>query len=247
MKRLQVGCRSPSSLLSFPLFFFYLAPSLCLCGEMMDRKWLAFPDSHVETGFSLRPSAGLHGWSDDSGNTERGLNRVRDGWVKCVCVCAGGCVYTCVCVIVSFPVAALPKPEHHSVCSYHSTQGWNPSGSGLKSHLSLSYHSFYDSQPSLHSSLHPRRYFLISMSFPPYIKAMASFLTLYPSFWGDFPKPLALKLSCFSTVVCLWKLWTCVAKGGETMTSKHLFFNLREIINFFKKHFPLIGYDIVLQ
>lgn len=122
--------------LSIPLLTASLSISffLLLSGEMMDSKWLAFPDSRVETWFSLCPSAGLCCWSDDSGNTEWGLNRVRDRWVK-----SALCVY----VWLAFsPVTAKPKSEP-DLCYHRSPQGQNPSGSCLKCHLSLSAHSFF--------------------------------------------------------------------------------------------------------
>lgn len=61
--------------------------SSSLPARMMDGKWVTSPDSHVEKGFSLCPLAGLHSWSDDSGNTEWELNCVGDRWVKRMCVC----------------------------------------------------------------------------------------------------------------------------------------------------------------
>lgn len=73
---------------------------------MMDGKWLAFPGSHVEMGFSLCPSAGLHDWSDELGNTEWGVNRVWDRW--------GGGV---------FFVTAKPKSDPDSLCSLQSPTG----------------------------------------------------------------------------------------------------------------------------
>lgn len=63
------------------------ALSFSLPAQMMDGKWLTSPDSHVEKGFSLCPSAGLHSWSDDSGNAGWKLNCGNDRWVKRMYVC----------------------------------------------------------------------------------------------------------------------------------------------------------------
>lgn len=78
--RLPTGSPCPFHCLSFPM-------SSSLLARMMDGKWVTSPDSHAEKGFTLCPSAGLHSWSDDSGNTEWELNCVSDRWVKRMCVC----------------------------------------------------------------------------------------------------------------------------------------------------------------
>lgn len=162
----------------------------------MDRKWLTFPDSHVEMGISLCPSAGLHDWSDELGNTEWGVNRVWDRWV---------CVSGPACEMTLFLVTAKPKSEPDSLCCLQSPQGQNPSRFGLKCLLSLFCHSFFwQSALPLHllsSSPFFICHFLFSEKGIPILhagKVLSSFS------WMTFPQALTLQWPVTQRTCCLY-------------------------------------------
>lgn len=200
MNRLVFGCKETVEKASIVLF--HSPPplfSLSLCGAMMDRKWLTFPDSHVEMGFSLCPSAGLHDWSDELGNTEWGVNRVWDRWV-CVCVRARACEMTL------FLVTAKPKSEPDSLCCLQSPQGQNPSRFGLKCLLSLFRHSFFWQSALPLYLLSSARFFSCHILFPdngiPILRADKGLSHLS---WMTVPQALTLQWPVTQRTRCLYR------------------------------------------